>query len=287
MKTGKSLEKLIYHLEKMVADNNNVLIESPRRIRDKITGQFREHDVVLTIKQHHHELQLAIECRDRSRPVTVNQVESFWTKLQHTGIDQGVIVSPKGFYKTARKKADHLGIRCLDLEQVESFKWLLTPDVREYQRNVKHIHWKLIPKDNLKEKISNFSVVNSEGVQITTKILNANAKREFDRLLPEPDEVGTRKIKIGFEGNEFFLRDDNTGELFPLKQLIVTIEYEVVSKHLPLSLLKYADKKTGTDIIDLALAELDFGQVTGNLVIAYKANEGGQVFFLPHEQNQK
>lgn len=105
MKSGKSLEKLILGLEKTLADSNTVLIESPKKIRDKVTGRLREHDVVLTFKDLHHEVTVAIECRDRPRPITVNQVEGFHTKLQHTGINQGIIVSPKGFYKTARTPA--------------------------------------------------------------------------------------------------------------------------------------------------------------------------------------
>jgi hypothetical protein len=45
--------------------------------------------------------------------VTVNEIESFWGKCQDTGIDQGIIVSSKGFTKPALTKSLHRGIRKL------------------------------------------------------------------------------------------------------------------------------------------------------------------------------
>jgi len=66
-KTGKSLEKLVSSLEKVLGNAGNVCVESPKRLRDKITGKLREHDVVLTINEAHHHVIIAIECRDRSR----------------------------------------------------------------------------------------------------------------------------------------------------------------------------------------------------------------------------
>jgi predicted helicase len=105
---GKALERLIASIEKALAGNSDVLVEAPKRLPDRTTGTLREHDVVLTIKQSHHALMVAVECRDLSRPVTVNQVEGFWAKCQDTGIGQGIIVSSTGFYNTARQKADHL-----------------------------------------------------------------------------------------------------------------------------------------------------------------------------------
>jgi len=46
-KTGKSLEKLIEHLEKVLTDNTNTTIQAPVRLTDRITGRKREHDVLI------------------------------------------------------------------------------------------------------------------------------------------------------------------------------------------------------------------------------------------------
>ena len=103
-KQGRSLECLVASIEQALGGKDGVQVESPKRLPDRTTGELREHDVLLTICRGHHSLRVAIECRDRSRPVGVDQVEQFCAKCQDTGIDKGVIVSPKGFWKTARKK---------------------------------------------------------------------------------------------------------------------------------------------------------------------------------------
>ena len=105
MKKGRSLEKLVAYLERSLSKNESVTVESPKRLRDKSTGRLREHDVVLTVKSGHHTFFIAVECRDRKRPVGITQLEAFAKKCQETGVGQGVIVSPKGFAKTAQVKA--------------------------------------------------------------------------------------------------------------------------------------------------------------------------------------
>ena len=137
-KPGKSLEALISSLERVLARNNNVTVESPKFFPDRITGESREHDVVITLTGSHHKSTIAIECRDRSRKVTVNEIESFWSKCQDTGIDQGIIVSSKGFTKTALTKSLHRGIRCFRLSEASSFNWLLTTGIRIRHRRVVH-----------------------------------------------------------------------------------------------------------------------------------------------------
>jgi len=110
---GKSLETLVSTLERILGGQANVSVESPVFLPDRITGQPREHDVLVTLKGSHHRTLIAIECRDRSRKITSNDIEGFWAKCQDTGIDQGIVVSPKGFAKPAIVKAAHRNIRCL------------------------------------------------------------------------------------------------------------------------------------------------------------------------------
>lgn len=101
---GKPLEVLVASLEKVLGRSPNVQVESPAHLPDRVTGERREHDVLVTVYGSHHKSMIAVECRDRSRKVTVNDVEGFWSKCQDTGADQGIIVSPKGFTKSALTK---------------------------------------------------------------------------------------------------------------------------------------------------------------------------------------
>ena len=87
--------------------------------------RLREHDVVVIREDSHHPFMSALECRDRSLPITREQIEAFWRKCQDTGIHKGAIVSAKGFRKTAQEKARFLEIECITLREVEGFNWLL------------------------------------------------------------------------------------------------------------------------------------------------------------------
>ena len=91
MRMGRPLEVLVSHLEKVLSVGT-VKVESPKRLRDRVTSKLREHDVVLAVNQGHHQMTVALECRDHARPVDVSQVEAFNTKCQHTGVDVGIIV---------------------------------------------------------------------------------------------------------------------------------------------------------------------------------------------------
>jgi hypothetical protein len=141
LKRGRSLELLVSHLEKVLGHDTGVKVESPKRLPDLLSDRHRtrEHDVVLSISHGHHKLTIALECRDHSRPIGVSQVEAFSTKCLHTGVNHGVLVSSKGFYKSALEKADKLSIRCLSLEQVTSFGWLLAPGIHLRRRRPKRL----------------------------------------------------------------------------------------------------------------------------------------------------
>lgn len=120
---GDDFHRLVEHLERAVSGQEGVTIESPKYLPDKITGELREHDIVLTYHSPLRQLVVAIECRDRSRRVAVGQVEEFHTKCRDTGVNKGIIVASRGFGRPARMKATHYGIDCLTLAQVGQVDW--------------------------------------------------------------------------------------------------------------------------------------------------------------------
>src|SRR2546421_70705 len=129
-KPGRELQEIIRALESVRAHGENVQIESPKRLPDRANPKrTREHDVLLTYTLQHHKVLLALECRDRSRPVGVEAVEAFSRKCEDTGIDRGIIVSAKGFTKTAIRKGDFHNIGCLSLDQATGFDWCLAPGI--------------------------------------------------------------------------------------------------------------------------------------------------------------
>jgi len=206
-KQGKALENLIVSLEKALAENPNVTVHSPMRLPDRTTGKLREHDVVLELKEGHHSVLIAIECRDRSRPIGVPQVEGFGAKCQDTGINQGVIVSTTGFYNTARTKADHIGIRCLDIEEVESFDWLLAPGIHSITRQLLSNDWTFYPVEDGVVERKEFEVIDLEGNVLTMATFTANAQKQLTQLLTDvPDPVEEDEIRVKFQGDGLLLR---------------------------------------------------------------------------------
>jgi hypothetical protein len=285
MKQGKALEKLVASLEKALADAKNVSVESPMRLPDRTTGRLREHDVVLKINQGHHSVLIAIECRDRSRPITVNQVEGFWAKCQDTGIGQGIIVSATGFYNTARKKAEHLGIRCIGIEEVDSFNWLLTPSIRAITTHLLSNDWMFVPEvDGIVERGA-FEVIDKNGNLLTQAALSANAQQQLTAFLPNlPEPLEEGEINVKFPGSDLLLRNTVSGETVPVKFAVAKIRYSITTELAPFSLVQYKDKNTDENITDAAYADLRIGDRTARLLIVYKEDEGGKVIIVPQKE---
>jgi hypothetical protein len=143
MKAGEQLQQLVETLERVTAKADNIRIESPKRLRDRDTGRLREHDVVLTFSMQHHELIVALECRDRSRKVGVPEIEAFKKKCERTGIHRGIIVSSLGFRKSALEKARMMDIGCFRLGEIEKFDWCQTPGIVLHTGTVACDHFQL------------------------------------------------------------------------------------------------------------------------------------------------
>ncbi len=278
-KPGKALEKLVASLEKALAKNPNVTVHLSKRQRDRTTGKLREHDVVLDLKEVHHSVLIAIECRDRSRPIGVPEVEAFYIKCQETGIDQGIIVSTKGFCNTARTKATKFKIRCLDIEESENFDWLLAPGVHTTTTHLLNHDWKFFPvKDGVVEQ-NEFEVLDSNGNVLTMDTLSANAQNQLTQLLPKPQyPVEENTIDVKFSGGEWILRNTNTGETVPVNFAIARIRYSVKQELVPFQLVQYQAKDGDGNITDAAYADIKLGDKETRLMIVYKDGEGGSVW---------
>jgi len=281
-KQGKALENLIASLEKALAKNTNITVHSPKRLRDRTTGKLREHDVVLELKEGHHSILIAIECRDRSRPIGVPQVEGFGAKCQDTGISKGIIVSTRGFCNTARTKANHLGIRCLDIEEVEKFDWLLASGIHATTRHLLSNDWTFYPIEDGVVERNEVEVIDLDGNILTMAALTANAQNQLTQLLPELQyPVEEDEIEVRFPGEGLLLRNTSTGGTVPVNFAIVKIRYSVKQELVPFRLVQYQAKDGDENITDAAYADIKFGDREARLMIVYKDNEGGKVMLIP------
>ncbi len=281
MKTGKSLEKLVEKLETVLSDSENVEVESPKKLRDKVTGKLREHDVVVTIHHAHHDLVIAIECRDRSRKVGVGEIEEFYSKCCDTLVDQSVIVSSKGFCRTARKKAGVYGIRCFDLEEVEKLDWLFSFNVVVSNRRLIHTDWTIIPYDKpVKAQVKDFSLVDDEGIEMTTQSMNTKVINRLVQIYIKEDK-SPMTTRIVFKGEGCNIRDNSTGAKHPIREMIAIAQYEVINEISPFKLYQYSEEKVSKHIADAAVADLDVGALKGKLIAVHKPDIGIKVIFVP------
>jgi hypothetical protein len=150
-RAGRALEELVAHLERVLGADQNAKIESPVMLPDKVTGDAREFDVVVTIRSSHHELRTAIECRDWERPLDVSHIEAYNTKCSHCDIHSKVIVSPNGYSVAAKKKGDFLGIRCLTLHDIKSIPWIKAPGIELRWRKLLRANWQIDAVDLARE----------------------------------------------------------------------------------------------------------------------------------------
>lgn len=282
-KPGKALEELVASIERALAHNEKVGVQSPAFLVDKVTRENREHDVLITISGSHHVSSIAIECRDRSRKITVNDVEGFWSKCQDTGVDHGIIVSPKGFSKTALEKAKHRGLRCLQLTEAKSFNWLLTAGLKSRSRKVLHTDWTFFPDVNLVPRPTAFTVLTSDGEPVQTENLVGAAYAEFQKIPETEFAPGRGEKRIVFNSPGLQIRNDETATVHPVVQALAVVQYEIIEDFIPFTLHSYAESVSGKPITDAAVANIELGGIKGQVMIVYNEAEGGHVVFVPEK----
>jgi hypothetical protein len=286
-KPGRSLEDLVSSIERALAHSEKVTVESPAFLVDQITGNRREHDVLITVSSSHHVARIAIECRDRSRRITVIDIEGFWSKCQDTGVDQGIVVSPKGFSKSAIEKAKHRGIRCLELTEAQSFNWLLATGLRSRTRRVLHTNWTFFPDVNLVPPPTSFTILTSDGEPVHASNLVSAAYAEFQKIPDTEFDMGHGEKRIVFTSPGLRLRNDESGSTHDVAQALAVVQYEVVEVFIPFKLHCYASSPTGEQITDAAVADVNLGGLRGKVMILYKEAEGGHVVFVPEKGTER
>jgi restriction endonuclease len=277
-KDGKMLQRLIRSIESaLAAGNATVKVEMEKRIPDKVTGQPREHDVVLTTTNNHHETIIALECRDRSRPVGVNAVEEFRTKCQDTGIHLGIIVSSKGFCKTAIAKAARYDIRCLSLEEAERFDWCDPVGITLHYRTIQHVQFNVLFPNG--PEISRDTLQTEDGTPVNGELINKWGVNALDQYRPLPEDLGEHRVSMReFNPNVFGIRD---GERVRANAVQITLTYVVSERLSPFSFRKYRDVGKSKEVTQAAISEVQINEEeTVDLVLSTNAEGEITVAFV-------
>jgi hypothetical protein len=115
-------QKLVYEIERQLAPLGAVVEESAM-LPERVSGELREVDVVISLDEGHHRVLIGVECQDRSRPATKQWVESIAKKHEELGINKTVLVSSSGFYASAKRRAESLFMSVIDISHINKADW--------------------------------------------------------------------------------------------------------------------------------------------------------------------
>lgn len=282
MKPGRNLERLIATLEKALGNREGATVQSPCRLPDRRTGAWREHDVVVTFHAAHHTLRVAIECRDRKRPVGVPQVEAFYQKCLDTEA-KPVMVSSSGFFETARKKGESLSIRCLDLSQVDHVDWVAPGGFLTLRSKLEHLQLTVYVKE---QGVSGAHL--GEFLDAQGRSVSQDQVRVFLQLVlvPEAIRVSTPgralvPFNIGIDG--LFVRSHADGEPLQVNRIQGTAHYSVEAQSEPFHLLRYEEKSAGNYLAEAAVANISQGPIRGKLVLSLDSKRNVTASFINGE----
>jgi hypothetical protein len=266
---------LVATLERVLSVNaGNVTIESPKKLPDRVTGQPREHDVVLTIRESHHTIVVAIECKDWSQPVGTEVVEAFITKCADTGVDKGIIVSPAGFTEPARQKAEYNGLRCLELERVESFDWIHPGEIQVHNVMTTGIDLKVIPGGPVTVKPTRYQILDENGQPVSADMLKANVLNVLKDFKSPP---GTVRQGIHLLTPGYAILDLDREERHPIVRIDAVAEIVTTVASAPFDKVVYKDEGGKKVISEAAVAEISIGGAVGKLVFSNEGEKGTQI----------
>lgn len=124
---SNQFQRLVLLINRTLAVNARV-VESAM-VTDKITGQQREVDVLITTNASSYEVHIAIEVVARGRKADTPWVESMYSKHASLPTDKLILVAENGFTFPALKKAKFYGIKAVKIETALAADWKLATEL--------------------------------------------------------------------------------------------------------------------------------------------------------------
>lgn len=267
-KAGKPYEELVGVLSRYL--HKNAIITCNDKIADITTGQKRQIDISIRIKDGPTNFLAIIEARDRSRKVGVDYIEQIKSKRDSVRADKAIVVSNKGFAKTAIKKAGHYGIETYSLAEAlrkdwsNSFKYFQAFTQSGYEgshiitfldKNMNAIH----PHKSLNEMIEKdknaLVLYDKEGnpkynlEYLMQQIYNLDGIKNLVHSDLQKKHTYRVVVSVPEEVNIFFLNEQ--GKLQRLEQYEASGEIGWVMREYKPTVKQYKDEKTGQLIAEV------------------------------------
>jgi hypothetical protein len=93
---------------------------------DSEAGCDREIDILIQSKVSGYDISVGIECTSVAKPVEIRVLESFKEKHRKVGVNKTIVVSKKGFTKSAKEYANKNHIKLLTFDTAGREKWSKT-----------------------------------------------------------------------------------------------------------------------------------------------------------------
>ena len=126
VKDGKNIERLIKLIHESLKEIPNTRIYPNHRIKNT-SGRKREIDLYVSCQLQNLEINIAIECKDYERAVSVKEIEAFYSKcLRIKGISKLVFVTTNGYQADAFDAANEFGIILYNFNEIspnDIFSW--------------------------------------------------------------------------------------------------------------------------------------------------------------------
>lgn len=162
-------QRLVYEIERQLAPLG-ATVEESAMLPERVSGELREVDVLVSLDEGHHRVRIGIECQDRARPATKQWVEATAKKHEELGINKTVLVSSSGFYSAARRRAESLFMGVVDIANISRTDWPtevlrhLKIPVRDRSSEVVKIGWGFLElgPGQTRKTVSNLQGVKAE-----------------------------------------------------------------------------------------------------------------------------
>ena len=120
MSKWKEFEKIIADIQKQT--DPDAIVRHNHHVKGK-SGRRRQLDITISKKVGIYSILIVIECKNYKRPVGIERVEAFVTKLRDVGASQGVIASNSGFDEGAKAIARENSITLVSYRKAEDIDW--------------------------------------------------------------------------------------------------------------------------------------------------------------------
>ncbi len=121
-KRSNAFQRLVMLINRQLAGQADV--SESAMLKDAITSELREVDVLIEVELAGYQTRIAIECVDRKRKIDVTWVEKMLKKHESLPTDKLVLVSQSGFSVTAINKAQFHNTLALSLDTAMDHDWL-------------------------------------------------------------------------------------------------------------------------------------------------------------------